>query len=675
MRDLYQTLRHAQERLLFGPEPAPTEADRWLAAIIEATQICGLALPGKQPPLTAFSDNAELEPRLLSEGIEIALRALRRKLEAETQGSPWRPETNLLPALGIWRDQLERALQRPDEDPDFPPGYAADPATKALFDRILRRRENFFITGKAGTGKSTFLRYLKKYAPKATVVVAPSGVAALNVGGQTIHSFFRLPTRPLLPDDEEPKRLNSDQLRRLYDRLDLLIIDEISMVRADILEAVSRGLQRNRANSKPFGGVQVVVFGDCFQLGPVVRTEEVETFEGFYPGPWFFQAPVWARARFQTVELTKVYRQPDERFVELLNLVRTGEAGLADLARLNERRFAEPDPLGPEPLRLTTQNKMADEVNLARLSALPGSLSQLEAIVDGEFPQHLYPTDFRLQLKPGARVIFLRNDLAGGRWRNGTIGTLETVTDELLEVSLPSGEIAEVRPELWENLRYRYDRGLRTITSERLGGFTQFPLRLAWAVTIHKSQGMTLDLARVDLGRGGAFTHGQAYVALSRVRTLEGLFLVHPLRERDLMLDPAVQAFYRQSQAGEDSVLDFFLRRPAFTLALIRRHRLISDDMQEHYAHTLAGITILPDITPDEPRLYATLSYKELADLVPEEHDADADESLTLQSAALAANPSLWERTLAPLLKPLAHAFITEQAHLWEMEQMLKEME
>ena len=676
MKPLYQALRHAQERLLFGPAPAPTEVDRWLDAIVEGLLACGLVLPGGKLPKTPFTDREELEPNILSEGIEITLRALRRKLEAESRDQAWRPETALIPALGIWRDHLNRALLHPDDDLDFPTGYAKDETVKALFAKILRQRGNYFITGKAGTGKSTFLKYLKKYAPKAVVVVAPSGVAALNVGGQTIHSFFRLPTRPLLPDDEEPKRLNSENLRRIYERMEILIIDEISMVRADVLEAISRGMQRNRANSRPFGGVQVLVFGDCFQLGPVVRTEEAETFNQFYPGAWFFQAPVWARARFQTIELTKVYRQADPRFVELLNLVRTGEASKEDLSYLNERQHALPDPLGPEPLRLTTSNKMADDVNLARLSALPGEVSHLEAIVEGEFPQNLYPTDFRLQAKPGARVIFLRNDLVGGRWRNGTIATLETIDKECLEVRLPNGEIAEVRPEMWENLRYKYDRGLRTITSERLGGFTQFPLRLAWAVTIHKSQGMTLDAARVDLGKTGAFAHGQTYVALSRVRSFEGLFLIYGLREKDLQMDAAVQAFYKNSltKNTDEFTLDFFLRRPAFTLQLIKTHKLISEDMLEHYSEALGGIIPLPTFIPAEPqRMYASLSFKELSDLIPEEANIEDDVTIGLQVAALAHNPSLWERTLQPLLTPFSYAFITEMAALYELEKMLKE--
>ncbi len=676
MHPLYQTLRQAQDRLLFGPDVEPDEADGWLQAVGQTLALCGLAVAGRPLPQGAFAAHPQADPKLLAEGVEIALRALRGKLAAEQGGQPWRAESALLPALGIWQDALARAFQKPDEDPAFPPGYAADPAVRALLDRILRQRANYFVTGKAGTGKSTFLRYLKKYAPRATVVVAPSGVAALNVGGQTIHSFFRLPLRPMLPDDQEPKRLQSEQFRRLYDRLELLIIDEISMVRADVLEGISRGLQRNRGNSKPFGGVQVVVFGDCFQLGPVLRAQEAEAYQGFYAGPWFFQAPVWARARFQTVELTRVFRQADPAFVELLNLVRTGEAGPADLARLNARTQAEPDPLGPEPMHLTTRNKQAEDINLARLRALPGQVQPLDAVVEGEFPQSAYPTDFRLQLKVGARVIFLRNDMAGGRWRNGTLATVEAIDPEVLQVRLPDGNLAEVRPELWENLRYRYDRAQRNIASERLGGFTQFPLRLAWAITIHKSQGMTLDLAQVDLGRAGSFAHGQAYVALSRVRSLEGLFLTEPLRPTDLLLEPEVLAFYKQAiaqathtgEAGPD-VLDFFLRRPGFTLALIERHQLLPPDTLEHYGPALATLEALPPAEPEAaPRSFATLSMAELATLLPEEDPLMAADQ-ALQLAQLAANPTLWARTLQPLLTPLVHAFVTEQAHMHQLEQ------
>lgn len=419
-----------------------------------------------------------------------------------------------------------------------------------------------FVTGKAGTGKSTLLQHLKRKVLTKAVVLAPTGVAAVHVGGQTIHSFFRFPPHVLFP--EAVARLGGG---KIYRKLATVIIDEISMVRADIIDAIDLFLRAHGPDAHaPFGGVQMIFFGDLHQLPPVVSPHEAEAFHSLYESPWFFKAKVFSRLPFDRVDLRKVYRQREQTFLSLLNAIRTGEAEPEDLERLNARTLAAappPDPFddtgpGEEELpviTLTSTNAAADRVNHRMLDGLPAHLALYKAQVQGVFDPKAYPTDEPLALKVGAQVMLLKNH-AQGWWVNGTLGTVAAMEADAIWVDIPTrggrggnqdpmaGPLGALRVEraTWESVRYAPDPATGRPEPKPVGRFTQFPLKLAWAMTIHKSQGKTFDRVVIDLG-SGAFAHGQSYVALSRCRTLEGITLRRPLSERDLLLDPDVREF------------------------------------------------------------------------------------------------------------------------------------
>jgi ATP-dependent DNA helicase PIF1 len=405
---------------------------------------------------------------------------------------------------------------------------------------FLRAGEgHLFVTGRAGTGKSTLLRALRGQIEEDFVVLAPTGLAAVNVGGQTIHSFFGLPPRLIRPEDIRRSRNGS-----LMRRMQLLVIDEVSMVRSDLMWAIDQSLRVNRGRPRePFGGVRLLLFGDLHQLPPVVQEAEVaEHLESSHGGPFFFSIPSLREGcGTSLLELTHVFRQRDEALLSVLNRVRDGDADATDLAVLNERvapirTLAEGEPF----VILTPTNAAAHRINTAFLEALPGNPREYPAAVSGEFTQGAHPTDQTLLLKPGAKIMLLRND-SNKRWVNGTIARISRLDAERVWVEI-AGKEHEVEPVSWEARRYAYDRAAEKIVETVAGTFRQFPLRLAWALTIHKSQGLTLDRVYIDLGRG-TFAHGQAYVALSRCRSLAGLALARALRPQDILFDRSAMGY------------------------------------------------------------------------------------------------------------------------------------
>lgn len=401
-------------------------------------------------------------------------------------------------------------------------------------------RPCLFVTGKAGTGKSTLLQHLKRRVLGSAAVLAPTGVAAVHVGGQTIHSFFRFPPQVLFP--EAVARLSGGAVHR---KLRTLIIDEISMVRADIIDAIDMFLRRHGPSAgRPFGGVQMIFFGDLHQLPPVVSPHEAEAFASLYESPWFFKSKVFERLDYDRVNLKKVYRQKEKNFLALLNAVRGGEAEPEDIEALNGRMDPAFQPGDADPhITLTATNAAADRVNFRKLSELDSPPTLYPARVEGEFDPKAYPTDHPLALKRGAQVMFLKNH-AQGQWVNGTLGTVASLGHDEVWVDIPgrAGGPLQVERAMWESVRYHLDPVTGKVLPKPVGRFLQFPLKLAWAMTIHKSQGKTFDRVIIDMG-GGAFAHGQSYVALSRCTTLEGIKLRRRLSDRDLLLDPEVREF------------------------------------------------------------------------------------------------------------------------------------
>lgn len=412
-------------------------------------------------------------------------------------------------------------------------------------DLMEKTQLNLFVTGRAGTGKSTLLQLFRNTTRKKAVVLAPTGVAALNVRGQTIHSFFGFPPRLI-----DRKDIKKKKFRRLYENLEVLIIDEISMVRADMLDNIDYFLQLNREDPRPFGGVQMLFFGDMFQLPPVVAsTSEQQYFSSWYKSPYFFSAHVFEEDfAFEMVELRQVYRQEHRHFLRLLDAIRLNRTDEDDLEELN-RRYMPDFEAEDFFITLSARNATVDAINqreLAKLQTLPRYYT---ALVSGEFNPQLFPTDLRIELKENAQVMFLKND-PERKFVNGTIGKVVTLGPETIEVEVlqPDGtlEKIEVGRAEWEIVRYHMKTdNPEKIEAEVVGSFEQYPLRLAWAITIHKSQGKTFDKVVIDLGRG-AFEHGQTYVALSRCRTLEGIILKERLRPRDILVDERVVEFYEQ---------------------------------------------------------------------------------------------------------------------------------
>ena len=431
---------------------------------------------------------------------------------------------------------------------------------------IQYTRRSLFLTGKAGTGKSTFLRYVAQNTKKKYVILAPTGIAAINAGGQTLHSFFKLPFHPLLPNDSRYNVRNmrktlkyNGELIKLLRELELIIIDEISMVRADIIDFIDRVLRIYCRNMRePFGGKQLLLVGDIFQLEPVVKEDEWRLMQPFYASAYFFSAKVWQQMQLVSVELRKVYRQSDSEFIAILDRIRENAATDADLNAINSRvTVADGSAIGvlshtDFQITLATRRDTVDYINDEQLKQLDGNSSIFNGTIKGDFPLTSLPAPMELEVKPGAQVIFTKNDKEK-RWVNGTIGVVIGIDEEegIIGVVDEDGHEYDVVREVWENMRYTFNEKEQKIEEELLGTFVQFPLRLAWAITVHKSQGLTFRQVKIDFSGGGAFAGGQTYVALSRCSSLKGITLEEPIRRSDIFVRPEVVAFAKKYNDGK----------------------------------------------------------------------------------------------------------------------------
>ncbi|MUP40022.1 helix-turn-helix domain-containing protein [Labilibaculum euxinus] len=438
-----------------------------------------------------------------------------------------------------------------------------------------------FLTGKAGTGKTTFLRQLKEELPKRMVVVAPTGVAAINAGGVTIHSFFQLPFGPIMPgqilnEDKNPKTESNSPIRKyrkekidIIKSLDLLIIDEISMVRADLLDGIDEVLRKFKNRNLPFGGVQVLMIGDLQQLPPVVKNEEWSLLRNHYETPFFFSSRAFLQSQHISIELTHVYRQKDESFIKILNEIRNNQLSQESYTELEKRYLPDFKPTDKDGyITLTTHNARAQKINEEKLKQLKGKSQQFKANITGIFPEYSFPTEEQLQLKTGAQVMFVKNDSSPEKlYFNGKIGTVTGFGDDVIHVKCETDNFEiDVYPEDWHNINYSINPESKEIEETISGGFSQFPLKLAWAITIHKSQGLTFERAVIDAN--AAFAHGQVYVALSRCKSLEGLVLKSTLSKSGIICDNAVSKFTQNIEAnppGEEN-LENSIRKYQFQL-------------------------------------------------------------------------------------------------------------
>ena len=416
-------------------------------------------------------------------------------------------------------------------------------------------RRSLFLTGKAGTGKSTFMRHIAATIKKKHIILAPTGIAAINAGGSTLHSFFKLPFHPLLPTDKRYSARNiRDTLKyngektKLLREVELIIIDEISMVRADIIDFIDKVLRiYNRNMREPFGGKQLLLVGDIYQLEPVIKEDERQLLRPFYPSCFFFDAHVFREMQLIAVELKKVYRQRDAQFISLLDHIRTSQVSDTDLRLLNARVNAE---IGTEEGRLSItlsgRRDTVDYINEKQLNTLPDQPTIFYGHIEGEFPENSLPTPIELEEKTGAQVLFIKNDKER-RWVNGTLGTIIGFGDEedgIIYVRTEDGRDFDVEREIWSNVRYTFNEKEQKIEEEEIGSYQQFPLRLAWAITVHKSQGLTFNNVKIDF-TGGVFAGGQTYVALSRCTSLQGISLQEPIRRENIFVRTEVTNFAR----------------------------------------------------------------------------------------------------------------------------------
>lgn len=419
----------------------------------------------------------------------------------------------------------------------------------AAFDALENTGRHLFVTGKAGTGKSTLLQYFRHKTSKNIALLAPTGVAALNIKGQTIHSFFQF--KPDITPEGVNEIIVRKTKRRMYEGLDAIVIDEISMVRADLLDCIDAFLRLfGKHYDRPFGGVQMIFLGDMYQLPPVVARGEEDIFKSMYSSPYFFSAKVFPQIDLKVLELQKIYRQKDERFIHLLNALRHNELEAHHLEVFNSRHFSKVRPQeGEFYITLTSTNAIADAVNNEQLRRLPTEEHTYQGVISGEFERKSLPTQEMLLLKTGAQVMMLNND-AEKRWVNGSLGVVEdirrTAGDDVVTVRFENGVQADVKRFTWEIYQYYFDEENQVLASKVIGNFTQYPLKPAWAVTIHKSQGQTFDRVVIDVGYG-TFAHGQMYVALSRCTSLEGVILKKPFARSHVLMDNRISEFMKRS--------------------------------------------------------------------------------------------------------------------------------
>ena len=469
----------------------------------------------------------------------------------------------------------------------MPTTEPSNPALQLAFDYVQFTGRHLFLTGKAGTGKTTFLRSLKERLPKQMVVVAPTGVAAINAGGVTIHSFFQLPFGPLTGIENQPQhfRFSRDKIAMIRG-MDLLVIDEISMVRADLLDAIDGVLRRYRDRRKPFGGVQLLMIGDLQQLSPVVKDNEWDLLRSHYDTPYFFGSRALRETDYACIELTQVYRQQDSRFLDLLNQVRENRLTPQSLAELNRRHIPHFSPADSEGyITLCTHNSQARLINDSKLAGLPSPTVRFAAEINGAFPDYAYPTDLQLELKVGAQVMFVKNDPSEDKlFYNGKIGRVAAIEDSTVRVRCPDDPAdITVAPMQWDNVKYAIHPETNQIAETIEGTFKQMPLKLAWAITIHKSQGLTFERAIVEAD--ASFAHGQVYVALSRCKTLEGLVLRTPLHPRNILTDDTVTTFIRQTQQLHPDPDRFTLDRLTYQRELLVQ--LFSFHLLRHHLNAM----------------------------------------------------------------------------------------
>lgn len=464
------------------------------------------------------------------------------------------------------------------------------PQMQLVMDYVETTNTVVFLTGKAGTGKTTLLQHIRQHTRKKLAVIAPTGVAAINAGGMTIHSFFQLSFGPLIPGGQaQPERGYSDEKLELLACLELLVIDEVSMVRPDVLDQIDLVLRNVKMNSQPFGGVQLLLIGDLSQLSPIIRDEEWVMLGRYYATPYFFSSLALQKTPYVRIELNVVFRQKEQAFVDILNEIRDQRMSTKTLALLNERHRPDFTPTAEEPyITLTTHNSIVQQLNAEFLAALPGTEQEFKAIIRGEFPKDAYPTETELRLKVGAQVMFVKNDSsAEKKYYNGKIGTVVKLESDTVHVLCGETEIA-VQALEWANVKYALQDD--EINETNAGSFAQIPLKLAWAITIHKSQGLSFDRAIIDVSE--AFAHGQAYVALSRCRTLSGLVLRNPVTANNIIGDPAVARFNEKAKAAEPDATSLVLAVENYRLFLLSE----LFDMKPFEKKIKGFESLLPDI-------------------------------------------------------------------------------
>ncbi len=500
--------------------------------------------------------------------------------------------------------------------------YQSNPQLELAYNFLQYTNQNIFLTGKAGTGKTTFLRNLKKQSPKRMVVVAPTGVAAINAGGVTIHSFFQMafgPQIPVDPNQQRPvvvpedgnvapgiKRFSREKIN-IMRSLDLLVIDEISMVRADVLDGIDEVLRRYKNRYKPFGGVQLLMIGDLQQLAPVVKEDDWAILKEYYDTCFFFSSHALKRSKFIGIELTHIFRQSDQLFIDLLNKVRENRMDESTLQELNKRYIPNFNPKEKEGyITLTTHNYQSQQINDSKLAGLKTKSYRFTAEVEGEFPEYSYPTELELELKVGAQVMFVKND-TDKRFYNGKIGKVTGINDETIEVQCPGDYLPiDVEKVEWQNVKYALNENTQEIDENVIGKFTQYPLKLAWAITIHKSQGLTFEKAVIDAR--ASFAHGQVYVALSRCKTLEGLVLSTPIADFSVKNDTTVIQFTDEVERNQPGEAELEQSRKDYIQQLLtelfdfkpmlRQIQFLLKLWDEHHAQLLGNLKVkLDEIT------------------------------------------------------------------------------